>query len=93
MPTITPLTLYGKELPFLKSGEYLGQIITEEGNMEEDCRIRKAIFSRKARETLDDLHFSLPQQKLQAVKKLNCDHFGSNSWNFESTRCIQFFNS
>ena len=44
--------------------------------MEEDCRIRKAIFSRKARETLEDLHFALPEQKLKAVKKLNCDHFG-----------------
>ena len=90
---IAPLTLYGKQLPTVKSGDYLGQTITQEGNMEEDVRIRKAIFSRKARETLDDLHFAQPEQKLQAVKKLNCDHYGSNSWNFESVRSQQFFNT
>ena len=61
--------------------------------MEEDCRIRKAIFSRKARETIEDLHFALPEQRLKAVKKLNCDHFGSNCWDYESTRFSQFTNS
>jgi hypothetical protein len=89
--SIAPLTLYGKKLPTVKSGDYLVQIITQEGNMEEDVRIRKAIFTKKARETLDDLHFAQPEQKLQAVKKLNCDHYGSNSWNFESTRTLIYF--
>ena len=90
---IAPLTLYGKQLPTVKSGDYLGKIITQEGNMEEDVRIRKEIFTKKARETLDDLHFAQSEQKLQAVKKLNCDHYGSNSWNFESTRTLQYFTS
>ena len=65
---VAELTLYGKRLPFVKSANYLGQIISEEGNMDNDIIARKAIFIRKTKETLEDLPFAHPREQIRQSK-------------------------
>ena len=39
-----PLSLYGKELPWVSSGTHLGQEIHETGTMDLDTRVKRANF-------------------------------------------------
>ena len=57
-----PLILCGRTLPYVRQADHLGNILTEEGNMDQDTVVKRAEFiqssvccSRRSREKSQDL--------------------------------------
>ena len=87
-----PLLLYGRSLPFVNNAFYLGQTITDDGKLEDDINIKRASFLRRCMEIKEDLHFAHPRELIRAIKRLACDHYGSNTWDLGSRNAEVYFN-
>ena len=75
-----PLTLYGRELPWVSSATHIGHILSEEGTMERDIKEKKAMFITRSTEVRETFSFAHPEEILNAVKVYCCDHYGSMLW-------------
>ena len=69
-----PLTLCGRDLPWVKSASHLGHELHESGSMEHDANVKRAIFIRDSVEVSETIHFSSPVEVLSALK-LYCSSF------------------
>ena len=88
-----PLQLYGKDLPWVVTATHLGHELHQSGSMEQDCKVKRAMFINNSLETRDVFHFALPSQILEAVK-LYCLHcYGSMLWDFGGKMTGQFCRS
>ena len=86
-----PVKLYGKELPWVVSADYLGNTLHQMVKMEQDCRIKRAKFINKTVELRDQLYFANPQHILKAAQVYCCDSYGSMLWELESDPAEQYF--
>ena len=88
-----PLTLCGRELPFVKQAEYLGSIMTEQGDMEHDAAIKRATFIRSSVEIRETFKFAAPAEVLRALKVHSNSFYGSCLWNLDGEKAKQVFNA
>ena len=84
------LVLYGKNLPWVPSAVHLGHEIHQSGNMEHDCRIKRALFIDSSIEIRETFSFAHPNQVLSAVQKYSLHCYGAMLWNLSSTSAASF---
>ena len=85
-----PLQLCGKNLPWVTSAVHLGHEIHQSGNMEHDCRIKRALFIDSSIEIRETFSFAHPSQVLSAVQKYSLHCYGSMLWDLGSSATGQF---
>ena len=88
-----PLTLCGRELPFVKQADHLGNTLTEEGNMEHDVEIKRAKFINSAVEVEEVFKAAAPSEVVKALKVYSSSFYGSNLWDLGGEKARQVFNS
>ena len=88
-----PLTLYGRELPWVSSAAHLGHLLSEEGTMDRDTKDKKAAFITRTTEVRETFSFAHPAEILNAVKLYCCDHYGSMLWDLGGELAGQYFNT
>ena len=88
-----PLSLYGRELPWVSSATHIGHLLSEEGTMDKDIREKKATFISRSTEVRETFSFAHPEEVLHAVKTYCCDHYGSMLWDLEGDLANQYFNT
>ena len=88
-----PLTLYGKELPWVTSATHLGHELHETGSMDHDINVKKAEFIYKSTELRETFSFANPVEVLRAVKVFAGDLYGSNLWQLGSVMADQVYHA
>ena len=86
------LQLYGVDLPFVTTANHLGHQLSEDCNMDQDIRCRKAEFIGNSTEVREMFSFAQPNQVLQAVKTYCCSMHNCMTWNLFSDMARQFYN-
>ena len=88
-----PLSLYGRELPFVRSATHLGNELCEDGSMDMDIKEKTAAFITRSLEIREQFSFAHPMEVLGAVKVYCCDHYGSMLWDLQGDLVSKYFNS
>ena len=88
-----PLTLYGKELPWVTSGTHLGHEIHESGTMDQDTRIKRANFIQESVDIRETFAFANPVEVLRAVKVYASSFYGSMLWDLQGNLAKQVFHA
>ena len=86
-----PLTLYGKELPWVENAMHLGHQLHSSLSMDQDVKKRRAAFIARSVEVREQFSFAPPLQRLRAVQLLCCDAYGSPLWRLNSNQATSFF--
>ena len=86
------LKLYGVDLPWVKTANHLGIELSEECNMNQDIKQKKADFIDKSTEVRESFSFAQPNQILEAVRMYCCSLYGSKTWSLYSDKANQVFN-
>ena len=89
----SPLTLYGRELPFVRSATHLGNELCEDGTMDMDTKEKTAAFITRSLEIREQFSFAHPMEMLRAVKVYCCDHYGAMLWDLQGVLATKYFNS
>ena len=93
LPKPAPLTLYGKELPWVASATHLGHELHESGTMDHDITVKRAEFINKSTEIREMFSFANPVEVLKAVKVFAGDLYGSNLWQLGSAKAEQVYHA
>ena len=88
-----PLTLCGRELPYVSQADHLGNMLTEQGDMEHDATIKRAKFIDASVKTREMFKFAAPSEVLKALKVYNSSFYGSSLWNLAGDKAKQVFSA
>ena len=88
-----PLTLCGRELPYVKQADHLGNMLTEEGNMDHDAEIKRAKFINSAVEIGEVFKAAAPSEVVKAMKVYSSSFYGSNLWDLGGDKAGKVFNA
>ena len=88
-----PLSLCGRELPWVSTATHLGHELHESGSMEHDAHVKRAIFIDKSVELRESLSFASPVEILSAMKVYCCSFYGCMLWDLGGDGASQVFNS
>ena len=88
-----PLTLYGKELPWVASATHLGHELHESGAMDHDIRVKRAEFINKTTEIRETFSFASPVEVLRSLKVFAGDMYGSNLWQLGGAMADQVYHA
>ena len=84
------LVLNGKNLPWVSSATHLGHEIHQACNMDQDVKIKRAIFIERSVEIRETFSFALPEQVLSAVQIYALHLYGGMLWDFDSAKTGEF---
>ena len=73
-----PLMLCGRELPYVKQADHLGNMLTEQGDMEHDAAIKRAKFIQSSVEIREVFKFAAPEEVVKAMRTYSSSFYGSN---------------
>ena len=93
LPKPAPLTLCGKELPWVASATHLGHELHETGTMDHDITMKRAEFINKSTEIREMFSFANPVEVLKAIKVYAADLYGSNLWQLGSAMAEQVYHA
>ena len=88
-----PLTLCGKELPWVVSATHLGHELHESGLMDHDARVKRAQFIDKSTEIRESFGFASPVEVLRSVKVFAGDLYGAMLWKLGGDMVKQVYNA
>ena len=88
-----PLSLCGKELPYVQTATHLGHELHESGTMEYDTRVKRAKFISNCLDIRETFKFASPVEILKAMKLYNCSFYGSNLWDLDSSSAKQIYSA
>ena len=88
-----PLSLYGRDLPFVSTASHLGNVLCQDGSMEMDVREKTAGFITRSLLVREQFSFAHPMEVLRAVRVYCCDHYGSMLWDMQGDSAKKYFNS
>ena len=88
-----PLSLCGRDLPWVNTATHLGHEIHETGSMEHDALIKRAIFIANTVEIRESFSFASPVEILSAMKIYCCSFYGSMLWDLGGQGASMVFNS
>ena len=88
-----PLRLCGRELPFVKQVDHLGNTLTEEGTMDQDTAVKRAKFIQSSSEIRELFKFAAPQEILKSLKIYSSSFYGSNLWDLGGNKANQVYNA
>ena len=85
------LVLCGRELPFVQQADHLGNLLTDQGDMEQDAAVKRAKFIRSSVEVRVMFKFAAPAEVVKALK-IHCSSFyGSCLWDLDGDKAKQVF--
>ena len=87
----TLLILCERELPFVNQADHLGNMLTEQGNMEHDRVIKRAKLIESSVETREMFKFSAPAEVVKALKIYNSSFYGSSLWDLAGDKAMQVY--
>ena len=79
-----PLTLYGKELPWVSTATHLGHEFHEDGSMSYDVKCKKNSFISRSSEVRESFSFAHPTEIIRATGLYCCDFYGAMVMNLNS---------
>ena len=82
-----PLTLCGRELPWVSTATHLGHELHESGSMEHDALVKRAIFINNSVEIREAFSFASPVEILSAIKTYSASIYGCMLWNLDGGGC------
>ena len=88
-----PLMLCGRELPYVKQADHLGNMLTEQGDMEQDAVIKRAKFIQSSVEIRETFKFAAPEEIIRCLKVYSNSFYGSSLWNLGGDKAKQVFNA
>ena len=88
-----PLSLCGRELPWVTTATHLGHELHETGTMEHDALVKRALFIANTVEIRESFSFASPVEILSAIKTYCCSFYGSMLWDLDGDGARKFFNS
>ena len=88
-----PLTLCGRDLPWVESANHLGHMLHQSGTMDNDASIARAKFIDQSVETHQAFSFASPVEIIRALNVYCSSHYGSMLWELEGEAASQYFNS
>ena len=88
-----PLSLCGRQLPWVSSATHLGHELSETGNMEYDAKVKRAIFITKSVEVRESFSFASPVEVLHALKVYCSSFYGCMLWDLAGDGAKQVYNS
>ena len=88
-----PLTLYGKELPWVATATHLGHELHESGTMNHDVTVKRAEYISKSTEVRETFSFASPVEVLRSLKVFVGDMYGSNLWQLSSDMAKQVYHA
>ena len=83
------LILCGRELPYVKQADHLGNILTEQGDMEQDAAVKRAKFIQSSVEIREVFKFAAPTEVLKALKIHSSSFYGSCLWDLGGEKAKQ----
>ena len=86
-----PVTLDGKNLPWVEKADHLGHVMHQSGSMIADSVRARGSFMSKASDIRDNLYFADPRQRVQAIQLYCCDGYGSMLWDLRSNYAESYF--
>jgi len=87
----SPLFLCGRELPFVKQAAHLGNIIIDQGHMEQDAATKRASFIQSSVQIREQFKFAAPAEILKAMKVYTNSFYGSNLWDLNGEKANQLY--
>ena len=88
-----PLTLCGRDLPWVESANHLGHLLHQSGTMDKDASIARAKLIDQTVETREALSFASPVEIVRAFDIYCSSHYGSMLWDLNGEAAMQYFNS
>ena len=88
-----PLTLCGRDLPWVESANHLGHTLHESGTMDQDVRVARAKLIHQLVDTQHSFSFASPVEILRAYQVYCSSHYGSMLWDMSGDSATQYFNS
>ena len=88
-----PLSLCGRELPWVSSASHLGHEISETGDMEKDVLEKRALFIAQSVQIRETFKFASPAELLYALKVYCSSFYGCMLWDLDGPGANQIFNS
>ena len=88
-----PLTLCGRELPYVRQADHLGNTLTEQGNMDQDAVIKRAKFIQSSVEIREVFKFAAPQEIVKSLKIYSSSFYGSCLWDLSGDKAKQVFSA
>ena len=88
-----PLTLCGRELPWVNQADHLGNTLTVQGNMEQDAAMKRAQFINSSVQIREQFKFAAPAEVLKAMKIHSTSFYGSSLWDLDGEKAKQVYSS
>ena len=86
-----PVKLGGQDLPWVETALHLGHTLHQNGKMDQDAKIRRAIFIDRSVEVREQLHFADQAEVLQAMGIYCCNGYGAMLWSLAAEPAQQYF--
>ena len=87
------LSLYGVELPWVRTATHLGNELCEDGTMDTDAKLKRVAFLDRSLKVREQFSFAHPVEALRAVNIYCCDHYGGILWDLQGNMANQYFNA
>ena len=88
-----PLTLCGRELPWVAQADHLGNTLTVQGDMEQDATIKRAQFVSSSVQIREAFKFAAPAEVIKAMKIYSNSFYGSSLWNLTGQKAGQVYSA
>ena len=91
--SLVPIKLDGNPLLWKKSAKHIGNILSCDGTMEQDLRVKRGQFINNCMSLNNEFEHLSYDNQIRLLNIYNSHFTGSNLWNFESNMFNQLTNS
>ena len=88
-----PLTLCGRDLPWVSTATHLGHELHETGDMEHDAVVKRAAFIDQSVRLRESFCFASPVEILGAMKVYCCSYYESMLWDLGGDAANKVYNA
>ena len=90
---LAKIYLNNDPLPWKSASKHIGNMLSEDGTMNCDLNIKRAIFINECMNLNNEFNFIRPEEQFSLLKLYNSHFTGSSCWNFDSSKFQQLVNS
>jgi hypothetical protein len=88
-----PLTLCGRELPWVNQADHLGNVLTVKWDMQQDAAIKRAQFISSSVQIREVFKFAAPSEVLKSMRIYSNSFYGSSLWNLAGEKAKQVYSA
>ena len=75
----------------MAQADHLGNILTEQGTMEQDAAVKRAKFIQSSVEIREQFKFAAPAEVVKALKVYSNSFYGCNLWDLGGDKAKQVY--